>query len=281
LSLNAGTANTFKESLLTIDMAYPLPENSIIVLGDWLQTPAGAYVKAWEQDRLDALTADIFGFNAVQIGLPEINALQANRMPRKWQTDRYLPANRPGVAPVSIVVAHDFTELPFASQSLDLVVLPHVLEFAAEPHQVLREVERVLIAEGRVIVCGFNPASLWGARQMVGRLSATPFLPQHGEFIRLPRLKDWLKLLNMEVDLAHFGCYAPPCRTSHWLDRFGFMEQAGERWWPYLGAVYMVQAIKRVKGMRLIGPVWNKNAAVIRNGVPATNKSHRNTHGQD
>ncbi|MFC3108033.1 class I SAM-dependent methyltransferase [Undibacterium arcticum] len=262
-------------------MAHPLRENSIIVLGDWLQTPAGAYVKAWEQARLDALTADIFGFNAVQIGLPEINALQANRMPRKWQTDRHVPANLPNGASASVVVAHDFTELPFASQSLDLVVLPHVLEFAAEPHQVLREVERVLIAEGQVIVCGFNPASLWGARQMVGRLSGAHFLPQHGEFISLPRLKDWLKLLNMEIDRGHFGCYAPPCRTSQWLDRFGFMEKAGERWWPYLGAVYMVQAIKRVKGMRLIGPAWNKNTALIPNGVPATNKSHRNKHGQD
>src|SRR5438034_7084076 len=206
-------------------MAHPLPENSIIALGDWLQTPAGGYVKAWEEARLDQLTADIFGFNAVQIGLPEINALQANRMPSKWQSDRYVPASRPGVAPVSIVVTHDFTELPFASLSLDLVVLPHVLEFATEPHQVLREVERVLRAEGQLIVCGFNPASLWGARQMAGRLSGTHFLPQHGEFISLPRLKDWLKLLNMEVDRGHCDCYAPPCRASQWLERFGFLEK--------------------------------------------------------
>lgn len=233
----------------------------------------GSYVRAWEQARLDALTADIFGFNALQIGLPEIGALQANRMPHRWLTDTHVSMEMRDTSP--IVVAHDFTELPFASQSIDLVVLPHVLEFAAEPHQVLREVERVLIPEGQVIVCGFNPASLWGGRQAIGRLTGAHFLPQNGEFIHLPRLKDWLKLLNMEVNRGHFGCYAPPCATEKWLNRFSFMEKAGDRWWPYFGAVYIVQAVKRIKGMRLIGPAWTRQTAQARQGVPATNRIHK------
>ncbi len=253
-------------------MANPSTEKSIIALGPWLATPAGNYVRAWEQKRLDALTADIFGFNAMQIGLPQVHALQASRMPNKWLSDTHLPDVDDAGAVTPVVVVHDFSELPFATQSLDLVVLPHVLEFAAEPHQVLREVERVLIPEGRLIVCGFNPASLWGARQAAGRLSGAHFLPQDGEFISVPRLKDWLKLLNMEVNRGHFGCYAPPCASQKWLERFDFMEKAGDRWWPYLGAVYMVQAIKRVKGMRLIGPAWNKKAKPLPSGVPATNR---------
>jgi SAM-dependent methyltransferase len=170
-------------------------------------------------------------------------------------------------------VALDFAELPFASQSLDLVVLPHVLEFAAEPHQVLREVERVLIPEGQVIICGFNPASLWGVRQGMGRITSSDYLPAAGEFISMPRLKDWLKLLNLGVTRSHFGCYAPPFRTAQWLNRFAFVEGAGRRWWPYLGAVYMVHAIKRVKGMHIIGPAWNKKAAKAPQAVPATNRN--------
>lgn len=262
-------------------MKNPSSEKSIIALDTWLQTPAGNYVKAWEQARLNALTTDIFGFHAVQIGLPQIDALQANRMPNKWHTDTHLPSTEPLHNTTRIVVVHDFADLPFASQSLDLVVLPHVLEFAAEPHQVLREVERVLIPEGQVIVCGFNPASLWGLRQATGRMAGGIFLPRDGEFISLHRLKDWLKLLNMEVDRGHFGCYAPPCKKEKWLNRFSFMEKAGEQWWPYLGAVYMVHAIKRVKGMRLIGPAWAKNPAKVPKGVPATNKHQRENHGQD
>lgn len=196
-------------------------------------------------------------------------------MPNKWLSDIILPATPQPENLVPVVVVNDFAELPFASQSLDLVVLPHVLEFATEPHQVLREVERVLIPEGQVIVVGFNPASLWGARQIAGRLTGAHFLPLDGEFISLPRLKDWLKLLNMEVDRGHFGCYAPPCATDKWLNRFSFMESVGDRWWPYLGAVYAVQAIKRVKGMRLIGPAWKRQTISAPRAVPATNKIHQ------
>ncbi len=251
-------------------------EKSIIALDSWLQTPPGAYVLAWEHACLEELTADIFGFNAVQIGLPAVDALAASRMPSKWlaatrtSNPQQLAVSKGGK---QIAVALDFSELPFASQSLDLVVLPHVLEYAAEPHQVLREVERVLIPEGNVIICGFNPYSLWGMRQGMGRMTTgSHFLPLEGEFIALPRLKDWLKLLNLGVSRSHFGCYAPPCRTEAWLDRFSFMETGGTRWWPYLGAVYMVHAIKRVKGMNIIGPAWTKTNATAPAGVPATNR---------
>ncbi|CDG82902.1 class I SAM-dependent methyltransferase [Janthinobacterium agaricidamnosum] len=253
-------------------------EKSIIALDSWLQTPAGLYVRAWEQACLDSLTADIFGFNALQIGMPHIDALAANRMPNKWVADTRLPplVAGPGARRASVIL--NFDELPFASQSLDLVVLPHVLEFAAEPHQVLREVERVLIPEGQLIICGFNPTSLWGARQAMGRVTGSRFLPQAGEFISMPRMKDWLKLLNLGVSQSHVGGYAPACKTDKWLHRYAFMDRAGPRWWPYFGAVYIVHAIKRVKGMRLIGPAWTKKPASASAGVPVTNKSKSNSH---
>lgn len=252
-------------------MDQDVSDKSIISLAPWFDTPAGAYARAWEQARLDELTADIFGYNAVQLGLPEIDALAANRMPNRWVTDAVIPSAS-GATARQVVVVHDFGELPFATQSLDLVVLPHVLEFAAEPHQVLREVERVLIPEGQVIICGFNPVSMWGLRQGAGRMTGAHFLPLHGEFISVPRLKDWLKLLSMEINRGHFGCYAPPCATEQWLRRFAFLEKAGNRWWPYLGALYIVQAIKRVKGMRLVGPAWQRKRATVPGAVPVANR---------
>jgi SAM-dependent methyltransferase len=250
-------------------------EKSIIALDNWLQSPAGAYVRGFEQACLDELTADIFGYNAVQIGVPQIDALKASRMPNKWQAaTRTSHADELAFAASGkqIAVALDFADLPFASQSLDLVVLPHVLEFASEPHQVLREVERVLIPEGQLIICGFNPASMWGVRQGVGRITSSGYLPAAGEFISMPRLKDWLKLLNLGESRSHFGCYAPPCRSAQWLGRFSMMETAGQRWWPYLGAVYIVHAIKRVKGMHIIGPARNRKKAKAPQAVPATNR---------
>lgn len=247
-------------------------------MADWLKTPAGEYVLAWEQKRMDALTADIFGFKALQLGFPQVDALRANRMQHRWLSDMkepHLSDNDEAGAQCRISVVHDFAELPFASQSLDLVVLPHVLEFAEEPHQILREVERALIPEGQVVISGFNPASLWGMRQGMGKVTGAHFLPQYAEFISLPRLKDWLKLLSLEVNRGHFGCYLPPCNSLKWQQRLAFLEKTGERWWPYFGAVYIVQAVKRVRGMTLVGQAWTKTAPRVRTAVPVANKAPR------
>ena len=251
-------------------------EKNIIDLSNWLEQPAGRYILDWERALFDELTVDIFGFNALQIGLPCVDALAASRMPYRWCSDEVATRQCQINMTSKIVVAHDFTELPFDSHSLDLVVLPHALEFASEPHQILREVERVLIPEGRLIVSGFNRNSLWGARQLAGRIRGNYFLPQEGEFISFPRLKDWLKLLNMEVERSDFGCYVPPFFTEKWLNRYQFMEKAGQRWWPFLGAVYMVQAVKRVKGMHLIGPVKRSRQVARASVMPVTNKAKKN-----
>jgi len=256
--------------------------DSIIALSEWLETAPGRYVLDWEQEQFDALVADIFGFNAVQIGLLELPALRNNRMPFVFAAGepsrdaRVIDACDETASRVTAHVHVRLEELPFASQSIDLLILPHALEFADDPHEVLREVERVLIPEGQVIISGFNPVSLWGLRQVVGRSFSSPFLPLEGQFLSLPRLKDWLKLLGFEVDRGHFGCYRPPFSAERWQARFGFMERAGDRWWSFCGAIYMVQAVKRVQGMRLIGPPWKDRKRVAVALQPTVNHSREN-----
>ncbi len=210
---------------------------SIIELGPWLQTPPGRYLVAWEQARFDEAVVDAFGFHALQLGLPEIDTLRANRMPHRWLAcDGMLPApDRPATG---VALLCDFDALPFPNNSLDLVILPHALELAHDPHRSLREVERVLMPEGRVLITGFNPASLWGLRQRAGRArqglgidrEAALYLPRAGEFIGYWRLRDWLRLLGFELEGGRFGGYRPPFHTQAWLDRLGWMEAAGERW---------------------------------------------------
>ena len=241
---------------------------SIVRLSEFLRSPAGQYVLDWEQVQLDAAVADIFGYHALQLGLPDIDALRENRMPL-----RFCAANRaPDVPPPSghpiVAVINRYEELPFATHSIDLVVMPHILEFTEDPHQVLREVERVLVPEGHVVISGFNPVSLWGARQYLTRLGASPYLPREGRFLALPRVKDWLKLLSFDVERGRFGCYAPSVRQERWLARWQFMEKAGDRWWPFLGAIYVLTAVKRVRGMRLIGAVWKRKEEPARRLAP-------------
>ncbi len=234
------------------------PGSPIVKLSEFLCSPPGRYVLDWEQLQLDAAVADIFGYHALQLGLPEIDALRENRMQLRFcAADRQLAAAaQDGERRVAII--NRYEELPFATHSIDLVVMPHILEFAADPHQVLREVERVLVPEGHVVITGFNPASLWGARQFCARFGASPFLPREGRFISLPRVKDWLKLLSFDFARGRFGCYAPSARSAAWIHRWRFLEKAGDRWWPVLGAVYMLTAVKRVRGMRLVGAVWKR-----------------------
>ena len=247
-------------------------------MSDWLTSPLGAYLLQWEQRYLDTVVADVFGFHAVQLGLPELDALRANRMPHRWRADAVQPLSA-GVGPSqplsAVSLNCDFDALPFDSQSLDLVVLPHALELARDPHLTLREVERVLRPEGRVVIIGFNPTSLWGLRQRGTNarryLGLGPghsrFLPHDGELIAYRRLRDWLRLLSFEVETGRFGCYRPPITSEKWLTRFEWMEPAGDRWWPVLGAVYALTAVKRVRGMRLVGLARSRHR---RAGAPQT-----------
>jgi SAM-dependent methyltransferase len=227
----------------------------------WLGSPPGKYVLKWEQTQFDHIVSDIFGYHALQIGLPQLPALTENRMPLQMilRAPHDKPNDEAGGQWHTIQGIPE--ELPFASQSIDLVVLPHVLEFATDPHAVLREVERVLMPEGRVVISGFNPASLWGLRQYCSHLVGQPYLPREGQFIALLRLKDWLKLLNFSVDRGRFGCYRLPLRSESGMQKLAFLEKAGDRWWPVLGSVFMVSAIKRVSTLTLVGRI-EKGAAV-------------------
>ena len=225
-------------------------------LGEWLETPCGQYLLQWERGQIDSAVEDVFGFNAIQIGLPQFDCLQANRIPLRFCIG----------GEQSAALYCDPAALPIASQSIDLIVLPHVLEFSDTPHQILREAERVLRAEGQIIIAGFNPLSFWGLKRMLrGKRGGYPWC---GSFIGLLRLRDWLKLLGFELNGGRFGCYAPPFSKTAWLQRFAFMEHAGDRWWPICGGVYVVRAIKRVHGMRMLMPGWKNGKSRVKALAP-------------
>jgi SAM-dependent methyltransferase len=249
----------------------------MLALDAWLSTPAGRYFTSREQAWIDSVVPDLFGFRAVQLGTRLVDGLKESRIPHKAYVQQGLVANKPaGVEVISPDCFAEFEELPFESQSLDMIVLPHVLEFSENPHQLLREVERVLMPEGRVVITGFNPMSLWGLRHAALKRWA-PVWPEGCEPIHLSRLKDWLKLLSCEPEFGRFGCYRFPAFTEKGLSHMGFMEHAGDRWWPVCGAVYFVCAVKRVRGMRLIGPAFKDKKVSARQLKPVANKALNKT----
>lgn len=217
------------------------------LLAEWLATPLGDYLLAREMAYFETAIADIFGFHALQIGLPTHDFLQGSRITAKHVLDLDEPAH----------LYADPAYLPFAENSIDLIVLPHVLEFTDNPHAILREAYRVLRPEGQMVISGFNPFSLWGIKRYFGREQTQPW---NGNFVGLYRMKDWLSLLGFEVTGGKLDCYAPACATEKWLTRFHFFEAAGDRWWPIAGGVYFLQSVKRMAGLRLIKPAWQQRA---------------------
>ena len=225
----------------------------------WLQPlgePTAERLLAWGQSQAAACLSDVFGYHAVQAGWPGFDALQANRMPQRWLAQQEFDDDGP-----SPDLAFDSRAWPWAAESLDLVVLPHTLERSADPHACLREVERVLIAEGQVCIMGINPWSLWGRKLLRHQAQAmqaglAPWLVQP---IAPHRLRDWLHLLGFEVQLQHFGGWTPTWRTERWVQRWSWLEAVGRRWLPVLGGVYVVVATKRVPGGRpLDARTWRK-----------------------
>jgi SAM-dependent methyltransferase len=203
-----------------------------------------------------------FGYHLVQIGCAgRGRLLESSRIAHRCMLG-------PRAAGCAMPFYQGYAEpaaLPFAADSLDVVVLAHVLEFETNPHQVLREVERMLIPEGHLAITGFNPFSLWGARRWGGGKA-----PWNGKFVSLGRLKDWLALLGFELITQKTVCFAPPLQQEAWLKRLDFMENAGQRWWPYFGGAYVLAARKRRIALTPIRPIWRKAEALVGGAVAPT-----------
>lgn len=222
----------------------------------WFDTPLGRSLQAFEANALRAVLPGLFGTVAVQLGrLGRLDMLDACVAPTHVVLDVLAEPN-------GLLVRGVPEQLPFEARSVDLVLLPHTLDYCRDPHRVLREVERVLAPEGHAVIFGFNPISLWGLRRLTVRRPRPA--PWSGRFLRLARVKDWLALLDFEFVHGQMLYYRPPLAREGVMDRLHFLDKLGDRWWPLMAAVYLVVAKRRVAGVtplpvkwkaeRLIGP---------------------------
>jgi SAM-dependent methyltransferase len=230
-----------------------------------LGQPVASRLLAWEQQQADELLTDVFGYHAVQLGWPHLQALRSNRMPHRWMAQAEFdprPPEAEWMTESGPAVGLDSRAWPWPSDSLDLVVLPHALERSADPHACLREVARVLIPEGQVLITGLNPWSWWGWQQARGQRAKVSGGTDVGalmptSLIGYRRLRDWLRLLGFEVQISRFGGWTPAAGSEAWMQRLQWMDALGERWWPIFGGVYLLLATKRVPGGRFIdGRSW-------------------------
>jgi SAM-dependent methyltransferase len=229
---------------------------------NWFESPLGGWVLREETALARHALDDVFGFELVQVGAwgPGRHLLAGARTPNA----RLLAADPgPGVS-----LCADLTSLPFASDSIDAVLLPHTLELVEDPYAVLREAERVLCAEGCLIICGFNPWSGWGVRRLFARrFSRSLFPPETLRLLAERRLKDWVALLDFEVVDVYGYLGTLPVAGRRPATEAALPEPAYRRRPALAAGGYLLKARKRVQTLTLVLPRRRARKRVL---VPAS-----------
>lgn len=234
----------------------------------WLFTAYGRAVVEQEQRVLREMMANLFGYHLLQIGSLGSEEGYLEECPI---TGKHIVGASGSDAFGRLEALPE--SLPIASDSVDAVLLPHTLDFSTDPRQVLREVERVLIPEGRVIICGFNPWSLWGLRRFW--FGSRKQFPWSGHFVSYPRIQDWCSLLGFDIEQTEVTLFRPPIRHLGMMDRLESVEGWGPRILPWAAGVYITKAVKRVSTLTPIKPRWRLSPGVTNGSIEPTTRGMR------
>ncbi len=214
-------------------------EQSQAKLAQWFLTPLGQEFLASEQALLEHILPDLFGYHALQLGqVTPCHLLKGSRILHKLLADKQ-PISVEGLSALCAMPE----QLPFASDSVDVVLVHHLLEAVNRPHAILREAARITIPEGYLLIIGFNPWSLWGLWRFCQMpWSQSPWLSQS---MSAQRLHDWLTLLDFEVVGVETAYFRPPINSPALRQYFLWLEALGQRYWPQGGASYVILAQKK------------------------------------
>lgn len=223
-------------------------------LQEWLGTPIGASLLEVEERLVREMLDGLFGEQFVQIGVWGRRELflRYARTQSAWVT------TTPGSPEAGDVIAEP-ARLPVASDSVDVVFLPHTLDLTDHPHAVLREVYRVLRADGQLVVLGFRPGGLWALRRLLVWKSYPPGRPT---MISDRQLSDWLRLLDMKIHGVRRYFFRWPVGGSR-KPAARRWEATGERWWPELASCYALTAKKQLYTLTPVRQRWRRPARAV------------------
>jgi len=227
----------------------------------WYKSELGAQILEQEKSVLDQLLPELFGYHLMQMGVFDSTSLASNS-PIKHQfflsevgvdlLQKHSDDPAETLRSQMSSVKSKCTELPIASDSIDVAVLHHSLDFHDNPHGILREVARTLMPGGKIVIVGFNPWSWWGiARMFLKNASKAPW---NGNFVSPYRLSDWLNLLDFEIEGCECVCYGLPTVNPRTSAAFSWVGALAKRWLSQTGAVYTLVATKRVATFTPVKP---------------------------
>lgn len=238
----------------------------------WLQTSLGQYLLRVEQRELYTLWQKAHGDYLVSLATTAQEHLtQESLAKQKVMINPDMPLI--GTRVVAGAVGGFMSFLP---DSVDIVLLPHTLDFTTDPYKLLREIDIILRPDGYVVIIGFNPCSLWGLRRFFSFRQKAPW---SGRFRWPSRVRDWLQLLNFEVLQNKYALYRPPIMQEQVLACTGFLEWLGRYGFSIFGGIYMILARKKTFYVKPLRSGWEKLAKVLSShGVmePATRRVNYN-----
>ncbi len=229
---------------------------ALIEIRGFFDSPLGMQVLQTEQEILDQLLNGFFGYHLLQVSVQQQSLYGASPIQHKFSL---------GLAPSdNVPVIARATELPLQNDSIDVIVLHHLLDFLASPLDTLREIARVSLPMGYLVIVGFNPFSMWGLWKISASLSGK--VPWNGRFILPARLMDWLNVLNFRIDGAQYCIYKPPVTGKSIKRPDDFRELNSRANYPF-GAVYVIVARKQIGTLTPLRPVWHTDKALAQLGV--------------
>jgi len=230
----------------------------------WLTHPfLGPHLLQTEQKILTTSLARCMGKQVLLIGVPQqISLFDATIIPCHTLLSPLL--SRFKTTDLNMIES-DFQELAIMTGSVDLVLLPHTLEFLDNPRRLLAEACRVVKPEGLIAICGFNPYSAWNLKKKWDGAKTTEWL---GHFIRMHEVKHWLQLADFELEQHHTCMFRPPIKQEHLYQKLSFMEKLGAHCWPLLGGVYILIARAKVIPLTPIRWKWKQPLRNIRVSTP-------------
>jgi SAM-dependent methyltransferase len=219
---------------------------SLLAREHWFESELGRHVLGEERVMMDAKLPGLYGFHLMQMGISRRVSLFENSMIRH----KFSMAQLPGGQGISALAEPE--QLPIESDSVDVVLLHHVLEYSPNPHQLLREAARVIVPHGHLLVIGFNPWSAFGLRCLLGRRFAQPIW--QSRLLGTRRLADWLGLLDFAVDDVQYRFYGLPVDHAATLARLSRVDRLGADWRLPCGSVYLVHARKQISPLTMVRP---------------------------
>jgi SAM-dependent methyltransferase len=234
----------------------PSNEQLLPLLENWFDAEPGKSILAAEAELVEQALNNCFGYNLLQLSVSRNVCLaESCRIQRRYRCHPLAATDTQA----------EFDQLPIATDSLDAVILHHAHEFVTNPHLVLREMHRVIVPHGRLVIVGFNPWSLLGLYSALARRSK--YSMWHNHLLGSRRMTDWLSLLGFQVNDIHYAFHRPPIKKHH---LFSSVFRGNNSWIKSFpgGSCYIISALKEQANLIPSKPRWQMPANKFRGLAP-------------